>query len=238
MTVLAIDTTSRLRCVVVLCEEDGRLLDAGVSTVPVPGGALAAHLGRVLAGDPRAGGGRAVSPQAADTRGTPEIDAVVVAYGPGSYTGVRAGMAAGLGIAQAEDVPLHGIGSLEVIAHGAPPTLSTAIAVAAAGRGAVYAARFLRSVESVPGGLVPNPASPALRPGGLVTEPPRWLAAAAMTAAPDPVVSFDEIPIPRLVVLTDPAAALAAAVPAALARPALPRVGLSAHHVAVYEQSW
>ena len=46
--------------------------------------------------------------------------AVVVVTGPGTYTGVRAGMAAALGVAHARGLPLHGVGSLEVVACGDP----------------------------------------------------------------------------------------------------------------------
>ena len=51
--------------------------------------------------------------------------AVVVVTGPGTYTGVRAGMAAALGIAHARGLPLHGIGSLEVVASAATPEAAT-----------------------------------------------------------------------------------------------------------------
>ena len=46
--------------------------------------------------------------------------AVVVVTGPGTYTGVRAGMAAALGVAHARNLPLHGVGSLEVVAEWRP----------------------------------------------------------------------------------------------------------------------
>ena len=52
--------------------------------------------------------------------GVSGLEAVVVVTGPGSYTGLRAGMAAGLGLAHALGIPLHGVSSLEVAARSAP----------------------------------------------------------------------------------------------------------------------
>ncbi|MFZ0179575.1 MAG: tRNA (adenosine(37)-N6)-threonylcarbamoyltransferase complex dimerization subunit type 1 TsaB, partial [Candidatus Dormiibacterota bacterium] len=95
MSVLAIDTSSRSRVVCVLASVAGELLDAEVIRDEPVAASLPRVLGRML--------GRV------DT-------AVVVVTGPGTYTGVRAGMAAALGIAQARELPLHGVGSLEVLA--------------------------------------------------------------------------------------------------------------------------
>ncbi len=48
-----------------------------------------------------------------------DIDAVVISLGPGSFTGLRIGMAAAKGIAQALDRPIVGVSTLDVLAHGA-----------------------------------------------------------------------------------------------------------------------
>lgn len=126
MIVLAIDTSSRGRTVCVRASGDGSLIDAEVVRDQAVGVALPRALTRML------GGG---------------LGAVVVTSGPGSYTGVRAGMAAALGIAQARSLPLHGVGALDVVAAGAPASFRGDLwAVADAGRGALYVA-LVRTVE-------------------------------------------------------------------------------------------
>jgi tRNA threonylcarbamoyl adenosine modification protein YeaZ len=63
------------------------------------------------------------------------IDSVLVALGPGSFTGLRQGIAFGVGLAMSLGVPLLGIGSLDLAAARAA---EPAVAVSDAGRGRVY----------------------------------------------------------------------------------------------------
>ncbi|MGA8206963.1 MAG: hypothetical protein WB867_02880 [Candidatus Dormiibacterota bacterium] len=81
---------------------------------------------------------------------------VVAVSGPGSYMGVRAGLAAALGVAQSLALPLALVGSLEVIAAQADPGSGTVLALADAGRG----------------GTLGQVLEPEVRPG----RPPRWRA--------------------------------------------------------------
>jgi len=48
-----------------------------------------------------------------------EVDAVAVSRGPGSYTALRVGMSAGKGLCYALNIPLIGIPTLKILAHGA-----------------------------------------------------------------------------------------------------------------------
>ena len=118
VSVLAIDTATRRRLVVIRASRRGELLAARTGTT-----AALPWLDRALA-----------------ELGVSGLEAVVVVTGPGSYTGLRAGMAAGLGVAHALGIPLHGMGSLEVTARSAPT------------------GRARRSPWSRPAGAVPTPA--------------------------------------------------------------------------------
>lgn len=75
-----------------------------------------------------------------------DLRGVGVTLGPGSFTGVRVGMATAKGLAYALDVPLVGLSTLEALARAALRAAGSlpdgVAAVLDAGRGEVYAARF------------------------------------------------------------------------------------------------
>jgi tRNA threonylcarbamoyladenosine biosynthesis protein TsaB len=192
MNVLAINTSSRHRTVCISATAEGVLRHAEVRDGSAVSRAIPASLAPLLADGPAA---------------------VVVVDGPGSYTGVRAGMAAALGVAHARGLRLHTAGALEVIAAGVPRPRQPCWVAADAGRGAIYIARLGAADgwhRSVP--LPRRTPAAALRLDGL------------------PVFSADPIALPG-VAGVDPAAALAAAVPAALARPPADLVGLTAIYI-------
>jgi tRNA threonylcarbamoyladenosine biosynthesis protein TsaB len=189
VSVLAIDTASRTSAWVVRTEA-GAVVDHRA----VPGGELDRILPGALAGVL-----------------TDDVEAVVVLMGPGSYSGVRAGMAAALGIAQARHLPLHGIGNLVAIAVAAGSAGQHFSAVTDAGRGGVYIADFERA------GAAMKQVSAAMRVDADAVDHTRDL--------------FASSPITGLAVeVLDPVVVLAAAVPRALAEPPLEAAGLSAIH--------
>ena len=80
-----------------------------------------------------------------------DIDAVAVGAGPGSFTGLRIGMATAKGIAFAIGRPLWAVSSLAALAHAAlaPDDAGTVVAVLDARRGEVYAGAYRRVGASV-----------------------------------------------------------------------------------------
>jgi tRNA A37 threonylcarbamoyladenosine modification protein TsaB len=186
VSVLAIDTASRSRVVVAVATPDGAQIDG----VVMRGEAVGTMLPRAL---------------------VPLLPllsvAVVVVTGPGTYTGVRAGMAGALGVAQARDLPLYGIGALEVVACAPIPDGDTDTwVVADAGRGALYVARRSEAGN------------------------PRRVMAADFSPDGAQVSSTEQLAIHGLNVV-DPIRALSAAVVLALSRAPLDRDGLSALYV-------
>jgi len=71
-----------------------------------------------------------------------DVTALVVARGPGSFSGLRVGVSFAKGLAMALNVPLAGIGTLDVIAFQASAGCDRVWATMPAGRTQVYAARF------------------------------------------------------------------------------------------------
>src|SRR4029078_6773104 len=76
-----------------------------------------------------------------------ELRRLVVGTGPGSFTGVRMGLAAARGLAFALDLPLAGVSTLEALAAGAPGALP----VVDAGRREVFTL-----VEGAPAVVAPD----------------------------------------------------------------------------------
>lgn len=74
------------------------------------------------------------------------VRGIVVDVGPGSFTGVRIGIAAARALGLAWDVPVAGVGSLALVAAAAfaVDPAETLVAVADAGRGRVYWQVFTR----------------------------------------------------------------------------------------------
>ena len=98
-----------------------------------------------------------------------DIDLVAVSQGPGSFTGLRVGIAFAKGVAFAASRPLVGVCSLDVIAENAATPPENACVVLDARRGDVYFAHYERV-----GGTWRRTAGPALaKPEGALAELPR-----------------------------------------------------------------
>lgn len=84
-----------------------------------------------------------------------ELAAVAVAIGPGSYTGLRIGLALAKGLALATGCPVVGIPTLDIVAAAcSPPIMARQVdlwALLAAGRGRMIACRY--PPPALPGGL-------------------------------------------------------------------------------------
>lgn len=194
MSILAVDTASRRRALCVVAARDGTLLDHRALT--------GRHLDREL-------------PPALAALLRDDLAAVACVTGPGSYTGLRVGIAAALGVAHARDLRLHGIAALDVVALAAPPGTAIVDAVADAGRGALYVATYRRVGDALTASL-----------------PARRVAATEWSTTPGAVaVSLDGV-AGALDVSSDAPAALARGAAVALARAPLPRAGLEPVYLA------
>jgi tRNA threonylcarbamoyladenosine biosynthesis protein TsaB len=101
-----------------------------------------------------------------------DLTAIAVALGPGSFSGLRVGLAAAKGLAVASRVKLLGVSTLDVTAfpHHAQPL--PVVAVVQAGRGRLYSARYEGGVRgpyrlSTPPELAAHTAGPVLFVGEL-----------------------------------------------------------------------
>ena len=66
-----------------------------------------------------------------------DLTAIAVAIGPGSYTGLRIGLAFAKGLAHSRGLPLIGIPTLDIIAVAQPEFPGPMLAVIQAGRGRI-----------------------------------------------------------------------------------------------------
>ena len=129
MRLLAIETATPAQSVALV--EDGRLLaELSYEARGNRGGVLLPTVDRVLR---KAG----VAPG--------DLDAVAVSVGPGSFTGLRVGLATAKGLALGAGARLVGVPTLEALAEGYAPADGTICTLLDAYRGEVYMAVFRRN---------------------------------------------------------------------------------------------
>ncbi|HEX4116526.1 MAG TPA: tRNA (adenosine(37)-N6)-threonylcarbamoyltransferase complex dimerization subunit type 1 TsaB [Solirubrobacteraceae bacterium] len=85
-----------------------------------------------------------------------ELERIAVGIGPGTFTGLRIGIATARGLAQSLGVQLVGVSSLRALAHGASDQAKRVLAVIDARRGEVFLAAYDDGRELV----APQPVSP------------------------------------------------------------------------------
>jgi len=73
-----------------------------------------------------------------------DLDLIAVSQGPGSYTGLRVGMACAKTLAMLLQKPLVGVCSLDAMAENAPPEQKSVLTILDAKRGQLYAAAYER----------------------------------------------------------------------------------------------
>lgn len=94
--------------------------------------------------------------------GIAQLERIAVGIGPGTFTGLRIGVATARALAQAHDLPLVGVSTLRALAAGAPADAGPAtLAVLDARRGEAFAAAW------APGTAAQADSAPLLAPAAL-----------------------------------------------------------------------
>ena len=110
-----------------------------------------------------------------------EIEGVAAGQGPGSYTGLRVGLAFAQGLARALGVPFVGVDTLDALAARVPGSKEVAVGIAARNR-LVYAALYAGEERRWGPGKLELEAFQALAPCRLLDAPPSGRALAQLGA--------------------------------------------------------
>jgi tRNA threonylcarbamoyl adenosine modification protein YeaZ len=103
-----------------------------------------------------------LAPMIADMLGGHVPGRILVGVGPGSFTGLRIGIACAHGMAIGWDIPLQGMDSLALIAAGAPGEGPVAVAVSG-GHGELFVQQFRRPGLKAASAIVNLPADAAAK---------------------------------------------------------------------------
>lgn len=134
MRILALDTATRATAVALLDAPDGIALEARDDPEP---GTRPRHTTRLM--------GLIVELLDRSGAGWEAVDRIAVGVGPGTFTGLRIGVATARALAQATSIPLLGVSTLEALALGAVPEAgadAVIVPVLDARRGEVFAAAW------------------------------------------------------------------------------------------------
>ena len=131
MLLLAIDTSQDAGSVT-LAESSGDSLNI-IETAAVDGGTFSAQLVPRIAEMLQKHG-----------RNPESLDAIVAATGPGSFTGLRIGLAAAKGLAEVLQKPILGVSMLEVLAAAAPQSATEIVSIMDARRSEFYVGEYRR----------------------------------------------------------------------------------------------
>jgi tRNA threonylcarbamoyladenosine biosynthesis protein TsaB len=156
MTILALDTATRATAVA-LCTRDAREFERRDDP---PAGARPGHASQALP--------LIVAALRDAGLDWPHVDRIAVGTGPGTFTGLRIGIATARALSQARSIPLVGVSTLQSLALIAAPSAREARAELVAGvidarRGELFAAAWERSAVGTPGSsplLEPRPYAP------------------------------------------------------------------------------
>jgi tRNA threonylcarbamoyladenosine biosynthesis protein TsaB len=129
MLILAVDTSGKNGSLALMRFDDNA--QRTLEVVPVEGGTFSAQLVPQIA---------ALLEKCGLSKR--DIDAFAVVAGPGSFTGLRVGLAVVKALAEVLHKPIAAVSLLEAIARLGQQTDGTAIAAMDAGRGEVYVGRF------------------------------------------------------------------------------------------------
>jgi tRNA threonylcarbamoyladenosine biosynthesis protein TsaB len=119
-----------------------------------------------------------------------EIQGVAVSVGPGSFTGLRVGMAAAKGLAMGLGVPIVGISTFEIVAQRLQAELAVFYLTAIVRRGEYYLCRVEEDVV-IPGGILTVSENDLVTavgnsPVGMIGRAPEgWAAMVANPIAPE-----------------------------------------------------
>jgi tRNA threonylcarbamoyladenosine biosynthesis protein TsaB len=106
-----------------------------------------------------------------------ELERVAVGVGPGTFTGLRIGIATARGLAQSLGLELVGVSSLRALAHGAGGTASRVLAAIDARRGEVFVAAYEGEQELLaPHSIAPGELGELLESAAIDTQAEQWSA--------------------------------------------------------------